>query len=915
MSHSDSRWMLRKLAIPSIFLLCVWNVASGQVRYSIPEEQEHGAFIGKIAEDLGLSVEELKRRRFRVVSDSPTQYLDVNLKNGILFVEKRIDREQLCGQSLACFLLLEVVIENPVEQYRAEVEILDINDNSPRFPVREICLEIAESATPGARFLLQGAHDPDVQVNSLRTYQLTANDHFLLDVQVRGETKLPELVLEKTLDREKQFQHKLLLTAIDGGSPERTGTTHVTITVLDINDNAPVFEQSLYTVSLKENVPLGTLVIKLNATDLDEGSNNDIVYSFSNYNKERVRELFSIDPISGEIKINGILDCEEASIHEIDVEAKDRGLYPLATHCNVQVNVKDLNDNAPNITLNSVAKVIREDASTGTLIALINARDKDSHENGRVDCHISPNLPFLLKSSFKNSYRLVSNDLLDRERAPEYKIMIKCKDRGTPPLTTNKTIVVHITDINDNAPRFPLSSYTVYVMENNAPGSSIGAVTAFDADTDQNSHLSYYVQESQMQGAPITSYVSINAENGVIYAQRTFDYEQLKSFQVHIQAQDGGVPLLSNTVTVKVMILDKNDNRPVIIAPGSMNHSKIAVPRSADPRFLVTKIIASDADSGQNARLFYQIVGATEPSLFTVSHNSGEVRTARHFKDSDATTQQLVLQVRDNGHPPLSVTTTVTLTLTEQSAEIRSNFGEPYKDLQHSSDLAFYIVIPLGVISFILLVVIITLVAIIWPVNRYPACSGSFSIAKCCCISEHESKDRFQNSKVNLQIVPDHKMIANILEVQGNGSFSDAYYYRVRSAPRDTTQSMFVTPFSPVTSGTNERNNRTAVSEVNGKVTNDWLDKTNKLQSNRKLEGNFGKEGNSRVCSMEVYRLQWLRNKTEPLEHYLKMQSVITRWQVHISNSNCKPEHKRKRGRNTDTTISYATSILDLYEY
>uniref|UniRef100_UPI00398F8DED protocadherin-10-like n=1 Tax=Pristiophorus japonicus TaxID=55135 RepID=UPI00398F8DED len=831
-SQSDSRWVLRMPAIPSIFLLCAWNLVSGQIRYSIPEELEHGAFVGKLAEDLGLNVEELSRRRFRIVSVSQTKYLDINLKNGILFVNKRINREELCGQSLTCLLPLEAVIENPVEQYRAEVEILDINDNSPRFPVNEIRLEIAESATAGARFLLQAAQDPDVRINSLRTYELAPNDYFVLDVQIHGEMKLPELVLEKTFDREKQSQHRLLLTALDGGSPERTGTIHVTITVLDTNDNAPVFQKSLYTVSLIEDVQSGTLVIKLNATDLDEGSNSDIVYSLSSYNKERVRELFNINPISGDIRVKGILDFEDTSTYDIYVEAKDRGFHPLSTHCTVQVNVKDVNDNAPNFTLNSVAKVVREDASTGTLIAFINVRDRDSHENGHVDCQISPNLPFVLKSSFKNSYTLMSNGRLDRERSPAYNITVTCKDRGSPPLTTSKTIGVHITDINDNAPSFSLPSYIFYVKENIATGSSIGTVTAFDADVGQNSRISYTILDSEIQEAPLTSFVSINSENGVIYAQRTFDYEQLKRFQVHVQAQDGGVPLLSNKVSVNVIILDQNDNPPVITSPGSMKHSVIAVPQSADPGYLATKIIASDADSGQNARLYYRIARATDTSLFTVSHHSGEVRTSRHFKDSDATTQRLVIQVRDNGLPPLTATATITLAVGEQSAEIRSDFAAPEKDLQHSSDVTFYIVIPLGVISFTLLVVIIALVVAIWPISRQPAYARSCSIVKCCCVRELESKDRFQNSIGNLQIVPDPKMIANALEIRGNGILSDTYHYRVRAAPqRASNELMFFRPLSPATSITNGRNSRIAESESDGKVSNDWPDKPNKVSS------------------------------------------------------------------------------------
>ncbi|XP_072447350.1 protocadherin alpha-C2-like [Chiloscyllium punctatum] len=828
MSRSDCHWMLNKPAIPSIFLLCFWNLATGQLRYSIPEEQEPGALVGNIAQDLGLNVEELTRRKFRIVSDSPAQNLNVDLKSGLLIVEGRIDREQLCGQSSTCLVPVQVVIENPVEQYRVDVEILDINDNPPRFPVSEIRLEIAESAIPGTRFLLQNAHDSDVQANSLRTYQLTPNDHFSLDVQFRGETKLPELKLDMSLDREEQSEHSLLLTALDGGSPMRTGTTHVIINVLDINDNAPVFEQSLYVVNLTENVSSGSLVIKLNATDLDEGSNDDIVYSFSSYNKERIRELFSIDAISGEIRVSGMLDFEEVSTYDIDVEAKDKSSYPLSTHCNVRVNIKDLNDNAPNITLNSIAKEVREDASRGTLIALINVKDKDSHENAYVDCRISPNLPFVLKSSFKNSYMLVLNDPLDRERASEYKIVVTCYDRGNPPLTSNANIVVHVSDINDNAPRFLQPSYTIYVMENNAPGNSIGVVRAFDPDVDENSHLSYSIEESEVKGTPISSYVSINSKTGVIYSQKKFDYEQLKHFQVHIQAQDGGVPLLSSNTTANVIILDQNDNPPIIKMPKSMNYPQIAVPRSAAPRHLTAKIIASDADSGQNARLFYQIVQATDLSLFTVSHNSGEVRTARHFKDSDDISQKLVIQVSDSGHPPLSGTVTLTISVAEQSAEIRSNFAEPHEELENVTDLAFHIVITLGVLSFILLAIIVVLIALIWPVNRHIAFSRR--CVRCCWASEFETKNRFQGSNVNLQIVPDPKVIANVLEVEGNGSVLDAYQYKLHSAPQvGALEYMVVVPFSPGTSGINARNSRPTLAERDIRATNDWLTKMNKL--------------------------------------------------------------------------------------
>uniref|UniRef100_A0A4W3JTI7 Cadherin domain-containing protein n=1 Tax=Callorhinchus milii TaxID=7868 RepID=A0A4W3JTI7_CALMI len=656
MRDSVSPCTLRKQMLSSIFLLCVSNLVSGQIRYSVPEELEPGAFVGNIAKDLGFNVEDLSDRGLRIISDTQTQYLDVNLQSGILFVSKRIDREQLCGENPTCFLALEVVIEKPMEQYHVEVEILDINDNSPSFSSREIRLEIVESVLPGARFLLKSAKDPDVGLNSIRTYQLTPNEYFILDVQTRGEWKLAELVLEKPLDREKQSSHQLLLTAIDGGSPEKSGTTLIIITVLDINDNAPIFHQSLYTVSLVENIPVGTLVIKLNATDLDDGSNGDIVYSFSNYGKDRVRELFNVDPHTGEIRVKGKLDFEEANVYEINVEARDRGPHPLPVHCTVLVDIRDVNDNAPELTLISTSDTVREDALPGTMVALISVSDRDSEENGKTKCEIEKHLPFDIKSSFKNSYRIVTTDPLDRESISEYKITIMCEDSGSPPLSANKTILVHISDINDNAPYFPQNSYTAYIMENNVPGTSIYSVTAMDPDLTDSSHIHYSILETWIKGLPVSSFASIDSGNGIIFSQTSFDYEQLKNFQIQVQAQDDGSPPLCGNVTVNVIILDQNDNPPVVTSPRARNPSEMLVPLSAPPGYLVTKVTATDADSGQNARLSYRLVQATDPSIFTLTHGSGEIRTARRLEDKDALKQTLIILVRDSGHPPLSST-------------------------------------------------------------------------------------------------------------------------------------------------------------------------------------------------------------------------------------------------------------------
>uniref|UniRef100_A0A3B4US61 Protocadherin gamma-C3 n=1 Tax=Seriola dumerili TaxID=41447 RepID=A0A3B4US61_SERDU len=705
------RFSLCCFALFTCFLDAVW----GQIRYSIPEELEHGAFVGNIAEDLGLDLDKLSARRFRIVSGAKKQYVEVNLENGVLFVNERIDREELCEQSLSCSFHLQVVIENPLELYRVEMEILDVNDNSPSFPWTEFNLDISESAAPGSRFPLESAQDLDVGSNSLRTYLLSVNEHFLLDIQTRSDgSKFAELVLQNPLDREQQSAHQMVLTAVDGGAPERSGTAQIDITVLDANDNAPVFDQSFYRVRLAENAPKGTVVIKLNASDLDEGPNADITYSFSGHAPIKVRQLFSVDSRTGEIKVKGVIDYEKARMHEIYVQAKDKGPSAVAVHCKVLVNVLDKNDNLPEVILTSVSTPVQEDAPPGTVIAVISVMDKDSGENGNVDCEIPHQIPFQLHSSFKNYYTLVTSDFLDRETVGEYNITLTARDMGSPPLFTRKTILVQVSDVNDNAPHFKQPSYTVYLTENNAPGASICSVAALDPDSGQNAYLSYSILDGDIQGMPVSTYVSINSDNGNIYALRSFDHEQLKNFQVTVQAQDAGFPPLKNNVSVNIFILDQNDNAPVIVSPLPHNDTapSEAVPRSVDPGYLVTRISAVDADAGQNSRLFYQMLQATDPSLFSVALYTGEIRTIRQLMEKDPTRHRLVILVKDNGQPPLSATVSIILSVVDSLPDSQPDLGDLSLSPHHSSNLTLYLIVSLGAISFTFLVAIIVLVAV-----------------------------------------------------------------------------------------------------------------------------------------------------------------------------------------------------------
>ncbi|XP_051869494.1 protocadherin gamma-A6-like [Pristis pectinata] len=656
-------------------------MVAGQIRYSIPEELERGAFVGNVAEDLRLNIGELSTRRCRLVSDDRMQLIEVNRENGNLFVNGRIDREQLCRHSFSCSLSFQIALDDPQEMHRVQLEINDVNDNSPTFAKGEYAFRIIEVIAPGARFPLESAHDPDVGTNRINTYQISPNEHFVLKMQTsRDGSKVAELILEKQLDREQQSVIHLVLTAIDGGTPQRSGTARITVTVMDSNDNAPVFDHEVYKVNVPENAPKGMLVTKVHAHDIDDGTNAQLTYSFTRHTSQTARELFKLEPETGEIRVEGVLDFEESDAYELYVEAVDKGTYPMIGHAKVMVELIDMNDNSPEIEITSISRTVPEDAPIGTVIAGISVRDADSDGNEQIQCEVDGSILFKLQKTSRDNYKLVTNGPLDREFIALYNITISARDRGSSPLVTNRNILVSISDVNDNAPKFTHSSYNVFVSENNVPGVSIFAVTALDPDIDQNGKVSYSLLEYRTKDVPLHHFIMINSKSGNIHALRSFDYEQLKNFQIIVQGQDAGSPSLSSTATVNVIILDQNDNAPIIISPLAWNRSSALEisHHSLYPGYLVAKVIATDADSGQNMRLSYQLLQSTDPGLFTVGLLSGEIRATRSFKDQDSRAQNVVVMVKDHGQPSLSSTTTIFFSIVTNVTDLGRNWPSPY---------------------------------------------------------------------------------------------------------------------------------------------------------------------------------------------------------------------------------------------
>ncbi|XP_028838479.1 protocadherin gamma-A11-like isoform X21 [Denticeps clupeoides] len=698
----------------SVSILCLFATGSveGQIRYSIPEEMATGSAVGNVASDLGIEPKRLVSGRARLFSSDGSEYVGLDAEKGELVVKERIDREQLCAETSACSLTFEVILESPMELYRVTVDIVDINDNSPLFPRTEIAQEISESALPGARFSLESALDPDVGVNTLQKYVLHPTDHFTLNVQDRSDgSKNVEMVLKTPLDREMKDRHYLTLTAVDGGTPQRSGAVKIHITVLDANDNAPVFSQSVYKASVRENAAKGTLITTVSAADADADSNANIQYYFE-HGSAIVRALFSIEPVSGEVTVAGLIDYEKHKQLKVKVIANDQG--GLTNSCEIVIDVIDVNDNAPKITVMSFSSSLPEDAALGTVVAMINVQDLDSGENGRVTCSISRNSPFRISASLTNYYNLLTDSALDRELAPEYNITVTAVDAGKPQLSSEDTLTLKITDVNDHAPQFEQEAYSVYVTENNSPSLSIFTVKALDADCGPNARISYFLDDGNLKGTQLASYVSINTDTGVIYAMKPFDYEQIKSLKVQIKAVDGGLPPLSTNATLNILVRDQNDNSPQVLYPVHSGGSLVAemVPRAADVGYLVTKVVAVDVDSGQNAWLSYKLQKATDRALFEVGAQNGEIRTARQVTDKDPVKQKLTVVVEDNGQPSRSATVNVNVAVADSFLEVLSEFTDFTYDKEHGDGLTFYLVLALAVVSFLFIVSIITIITV-----------------------------------------------------------------------------------------------------------------------------------------------------------------------------------------------------------
>ncbi|XP_061896076.1 protocadherin-19 isoform X5 [Entelurus aequoreus] len=757
--------LMHVIALLLLFWVCAEAVIN--LKYGINEEMKPGSVIGNVTKDAlkqGFQIAP-QPPYLRVISNSEPRWVELS-PAGILTTQMKIDRDVVCRQNPKCIISLEVM-SNSMEICVIKVEIEDLNDNAPKFPTNHIDIEISENASPGTRFPLEGASDPDSGVFGVQSYSITPNELFGLEIKTRGDgSKIAELVVQKSLDRETQSHYSYEISAEDGGDPPKIGAVQLNIKVIDSNDNNPVFDEPVYTVNVMENSPINTLVVDLNATDPDEGTNGEVVYSFNSYVTEKTRDAFKIDSRTGIITVNGVLDYETTQIYEIDVQAKDLGPNSIPAHCKVTVNVMDTNDNPPVInllSLNTEMVEVSENAQRGYVIALVRVSDKDAGANGKVQCRLQGNVPFRLQE-YESFSTILVDGRLDREQKDTYNLTIQAEDSGVPPLRAIKSLVVKVTDENDNPPHFIKPHYQEMVMENNLPGSCLLAVSAEDPDLGMNGTVSYSIVPGEIKHMDVNTYVSINP-SGRIYSMRSFDHEYTRTFDFKVLARDNGNPSLSSNATVRIVVLDVNDNTPVMTNPPLVNGTaEVSIPRNAGVGHMVTQVKADDYDEGENGRLTYTI-SEGDRAFFEIDQVNGEVRSTRMFGENAKATYEITVVARDHGKPSLSASAYIVVYLSP-NLNAHESIGPV--------NLSLIFIIALGSIAAILFVTMI-FVAVKCKRDNKEIRTYNCRVAEYSYGSQKKSSKKKKLSKNDIRLVPRDVEETDKMNVTENYSIDSSY--------------------------------------------------------------------------------------------------------------------------------------------
>ncbi|MBN3275785.1 PC11X protein, partial [Polyodon spathula] len=699
--------LVSKAFLNVAFLACfIFQSGAQEKDYTVREELPENVLIGNLRKDLDLALDP------NIKLSSPLQFklvyktgdlalVRVEENTGEIFTtSNRIDREKICSgihSESRCFYEVEVAVL-PDEVFRlVKIRFLieDINDNAPLFQSTVINISIPENTAINSRYPVPSALDLDVGSNGIQHYELVKQEQssassncnpvlnlarvlqssnrnigmrcnsavgsvseFGLDIIETPEgDKWPQLIVQQNLDREQKDTFVMKIKVEDGGSPPKSSTAILQVTIADVNDNRPVFKESEIELSIPENAPVGTSVTQLHATDADLGLNAQIHFSFSNQISNAAKRLFNIDSTTGLITIKEPLDREASPVHKLMVLASDGSSTP--SRAIVTVNITDINDNVPSIDTRYIINPINgtvllsEKAPLNTKIALITVTDKDADLNGKVTCYTDHEVPFRLKPVFDNQFLLETAAPLDYETTREYAIKIVASDSGKPPLNTSAMVLIKIKDENDNVPTFTQPVIALSIPENNAPGTQLTKISATDADSGRNAEISYSL------GYDAPSVFNLDRRSGILSVVRRLDREKQDKYTFTVVAKDNGSPSLQSNSTVMVMVQDQNDNSPAF----THNEYNFYVPENLPLYGTVGLITVTDVDSGDNAVVTLSILNGKDN--FIIDPKTGVIKPNITFDREQQSSYTFVVKAVDAGRPQRSSLAKVTINVVD----------------------------------------------------------------------------------------------------------------------------------------------------------------------------------------------------------------------------------------------------------
>ncbi|KAL6115852.1 dchs1 [Pungitius sinensis] len=600
-------------------------VVQGTLELQLDEEQPAGTIVGDIS--AGLPPGTTASSYF--ISDHEGtgvgSDLDIDESTGIIKTAKVLDRELRDRYNFIAVTMTGMTVE-------VTIKVNDINDHVPTFPRKRAIFKIPEQTAIGTRFPLEPAVDADKGQLTTQGYVIkdgNVGQAFTLETR-RGSNEVlyVDLAVNAILDREKRSTYTLSLEAFDGGSPKRTDQMTLDITVQDINDNAPIFNQSRYHAIISENLQPGSNILQVFATDVDEGSNGMVLYEINRRQSDPDR-YFVIDSRTGIIALNKPLDFEMRRVHELVVQAQDNATQPEVTNAFVTIHVRDYNDNQPTMTIIFLSEDgsprVSEGAQPGQYVARISVTDPDYGEYANVNVSLEGgDGKFALTTKDSIIYLMCVDQILDREERDSYGLRVTATDSGTPPLRAESSFVIQVVDINDNPPKFDQPVYRQVIPEVVFPGSFVLQVTARDKDQGPNGDIQYSILDDRGSDS---NWFSIDSITGIITTLSQLDYENNPNPSITVVATDGGKPPLSSTAVVNVVLQDMNDNEPVF----ERNFYNVTIKENTAPWTCILEVTATDADGGSFGSITYSLgsgVSSVAPSQFTIGKESGQICTS-----------------------------------------------------------------------------------------------------------------------------------------------------------------------------------------------------------------------------------------------------------------------------------------------